>query len=807
MPERWDEIDRVWHAVLERPEPERAAAIDELCAEDQPLRRDVESLLAHLLRASAAGFGAAAVGTVGARESLIGRQLGSYDVHTLLGAGGMGEVFQATDSTLAREVALKILPDLWLADPDRQARFDREARLLASLNHPNIGSIYGVQVTGSVRALVLELVEGQTLAERLASRRGTSRVPRGLPIADVMIIAPQIVDALEAAHARGIVHRDLKPANIKITPEMRVKVLDFGLGLAIGSAAGHVGFPSSSASTAVSKGTLHGALLGTPAYMSPEQARGWPVDIRTDIWAFGSVLYEMLTGAQAFGGDDVGQVLANVLKGEPDWTALPADTPRSLRVCLRRCLHKDPGKRFHHVADVRLALEGAFELTAGDGDQSSRSGRLATRAVSAGWAVAALMAIIVTIAVAMALRRTPAASPEPRAVMATPPVLVSPRAGGGGTATAGTIQKAIDIAARGATVSVLPGTYAETLTITKGLTLEATGVRSGVVVVAPSGAPESTIEIATSDPVTLRGLTVHVPGAHGIRGTGAVDLTVERSTVLAVNPPPGRNALILVSNDTGVTGARARTVVRQSVIDGAITRLPQGVPRPQSHAVQLVGDLDAVLEGNMVRRTGAICIVVDTRADFGGQTNVDILNNDIDECHPVARVGAIKVGSPSVALQSPKQPITATGVVNIIGNTIRNSSEDCLNNAIAYDVFAGRIERNRIVDFVQPCATPTPRNLSSAIWLGVRVTGIAVPPVTPTVRFNDIHGNAHAGLRVAPNQTIPTDASCNYWGSEQGPSGIGPGSGDAILVEPGAPAPVFRPFATAPIAQSAKTGC
>jgi serine/threonine protein kinase len=807
MPERWEELDRVWHALLERPESERAAAIDELCSDDQTLRRDIESLLAHLVLASAAGFGAAAVVVSDARESLIGCQLGSYAVHTRLGAGGMGEVFQATDSTLAREVAIKILPDLWLADPDRQSRFDREARLLASLNHPNIGSIYGVHVSGSVRALVLELVEGQTLAERLASRAGTSGVPGGMPIADVVAIAAQIVDALEAAHARGIVHRDLKPANIKITPEMRVKVLDFGLALAMCTAGGAVGFASSSASTAVREGTLDGALLGTPAYMSPEQARGRPVDIRTDIWAFGCVLYEMLTGAQAFGGDDVGNVLANVIKGEPDWTALPADTPRRLRVCLRRCLQKDQGKRFHHVADVRLALEGAFELTPADGDGTSSSSQRFARAAFAGWAVAAILAVVATIAVAMALRRTPAASPERRAEMATPPVLVSPQVGGGGTAAAKTIQGAIDMAARGATVSVLPGTYAETLTIRRGLTLQATGERSGPVVLSPTGAPETAIEIATSDPVIISGLTVHATGKHGVRAVGNVDVTVVRTTVLAVNPPPGRNALILVSNDMRASGGRARAIVRQNVVDGAITRLPRGVARPQNHAVQLVGDVDGVIERNMVRRFGAICIVLDTREDFGGEMNVEIVDNDIDECHPVGRVGAIKIGSPSAALLSPKQPVTATGVVNVIGNTIRNSSEDCLNSAIAYDVYSGRIERNRIIDFVQPCADANPRNMASAIWLGLRLTEIRVPPVTPTVRFNDIHGNAHAGLRVAPNQKISTDASCNYWGSEQGPSGIGQGSGDAILVEPGAPAPVFRPFATAPIAKSGKTGC
>ena len=156
---------------------------------------------------------------------------------------------------------------------------------------------------------------------------------------------------------------------------------------------------------------------------------------------------------------------------------------------------------------------------------------------------------------------------------------------------------------------------------------------------------------------------------------------------------------------------------------------------------------------------------------------------------------------------SPKEPVTATGVVNILGNTIRNTSEDCINSAIAYNVYAGRIERNRIVDFVKPCASQNPRNMPGAIWLGLRMTGLRIPAITPTVRFNDIHGNAHAGLRVAPDQTAAADVTCNYWGSETGPSGVGPGSGDAILVESGAPAPVFRPFAPAPIARSGKSGC
>ena len=383
--ERWAELDRVWHAILARPESERLAAVDELCGDDPALRHDVESLLTHLARASAAGFGAGLIAVAGPgllpgqshRASLLGRQLGAYAVHTRLGAGGMGEVFQATDATLGREVAIKVLPDPWLADPDRQARFDREARLLASLNHPNIGSIYGVHHTGDVRALVLELVEGDTLAEHLANRAGTSSAPRGLPVADVMAIATQVLDALEAAHARGIVHRDLKPANIKITPDGRVKVLDFGLALMVSRGDDDAG-PALSRSP-LTDSTQCGALLGTPAYMSPEQARGRQVDTRTDVWSFGCVLYELLTGTPAFGGMEVGEILASVITREPDWTLLPTDTPRRLRLCVRRCLQKDPAKRFHlsvtygwHWRELSTPLRRTKGLIQSDGHFRAR---------------------------------------------------------------------------------------------------------------------------------------------------------------------------------------------------------------------------------------------------------------------------------------------------------------------------------------------------------------------------------------------------------------------------------------------------
>jgi hypothetical protein len=797
-PERWQTIDEVLKAVLARPEPDRAAAVLELTAGDELLRAEVQSLLSHLARASAAEFGDAPLAVGVPRATLLNRQVGPYAVQELIGVGGMGDVYRAHDPTLGRDVALKSLPEPWLSDSERCIRFEREARLLASLNHPNIGAIYGVHQGDGVRALVLELVEGETLAERIARHARGNHERRGLPLTDVTMIVGQLLAALEAAHERGIVHRDFKPANIKITPDGRVKVLDFGLARVLIGSDGD----SAARGTDDPSSTRLGGLLGTAAYMSPEQARGRAVDKRTDVWAFGCVLFEMLTGTQAFGGGDIAETLSNVIRADPDWSALPRDTPRALRMCLRRCLQRDPDQRLHDVADVRLVIEGAFDSHDGDGDEGRVAWFRRDVAVAGGLVVA--MATIVALGVMVILSGRPDA--DPTGSVATPRVMVKPKIGGGGSATTRTIQEAIDLAVRGATVTVLPGTYAEPLIIRRGLTLEAAGERSGQVVVAPPGAPETTIEIATTEPVIIRGLTLHASGGTAIRAIGEVDLTVERTSILAVNPPSELRALVHVGNDIRKSGARAKAAIRQNVIDGAVTALPRGVARPQNIAVQFVGDVDAVLEANMIRRTGAICVVVDTREDFGGHTNVEILSNQIDECHSIGRVAAVKVGSPPVGLLSPRLPVTATGTVNVIGNTIRNSSQDCLNSAISYDVFSGRIERNRIVDFVQPCASANPRNLPAAIWLGLR-PAIRTPAVAPLVRYNDVQGNAHAGLRIAPNQTIPADVSCNYWGSAKGPSGIGPGEGDAIVVEPGAPAPGFLPFARSPIAQRSSPAC
>jgi eukaryotic-like serine/threonine-protein kinase len=279
---------------------------------------------------------------------ITGTRLGSYEVVAQIGAGGMGEVYKAHDTKLGRDVAVKVLPQAFAHDADRLARFQREAKVLASLNHSNIATIHGLEQSNGTNYLVMELVQGETLAERI-KRDGA------LPVEEALKIAAQIAEALEAAHEKGIIHRDLKPANVKVTPEGKVKVLDFGLAKAF---AGDVADSNPSQSPTLSAvATMQGVLLGTAAYMSPEQARGKAVDKRTDIWAFGCVLYELLTGKQAFQGEDITEILAAVVKTEPDWNGLPECTPPAIPTLLRRCLRKDRNQRLRDAADARIEIE------------------------------------------------------------------------------------------------------------------------------------------------------------------------------------------------------------------------------------------------------------------------------------------------------------------------------------------------------------------------------------------------------------------------------------------------------------------
>ncbi len=307
---------------------------------------------------------------------MIGKTVGPYRIVARLGKGGMGDVYRAHDPRLARDVAIKSLPEALAAEPDRVARFEREAQLIASLDHPHIGAIYGIEQVGEARFLVLELVEGGTLADRLVSG--------GIPLGRALSIARQIADAFEAAHAKGIVHRDLKPANIGLTADDVVKVLDFGIARTTRA----VDTDQTSAPTAASV-TRAGSVIGTAAYMSPEQARGLPVDRRADIWAFGVVLFEMLAGRRPFEGPTTSDVIARVLEYEPDWDGLPAATPPRIRLLLRRCLAKDLRKRLHDMGDALLEIDEELSHPGSDHDGVAVPGRLRSRE-RVVWAAAAL---------------------------------------------------------------------------------------------------------------------------------------------------------------------------------------------------------------------------------------------------------------------------------------------------------------------------------------------------------------------------------------------------------------------------------
>jgi len=434
-PDRESDLERICHAALERPAAERVAFLAEACRGDEALRRDAEDLLAN--ESAAASFLEVPVEGRWMREAggstgpalAAGQRLGSYTIGAPLGVGGMSEVYLARDSTLGREVAIKVLPALFTRDPDRLARFEREARLLASLNHPNIATIYGIEHVDGIHALILEVVEGNTLAQRLdqaafglsgrrkAGREQSLKAPAGLPLGDALTIARQVAEAIEAAHSKGIVHRDLKPANIKIRPDGVVKVLDFGL-----ARAAHGDAPVSDAtppSTLTVGPTREGAILGTAAYMSPEQARGLAVDRRTDIWAFGCVLYELLTGHTAFAGATSSDTIAAVLEHEPDWTALPATTPPPVRSLLRRCLQKDPAKRLRDIGDAGFQIDEALNEPAwsmpGTGPKPApMTGRLL-------WAAALVGAVAATAATAWSLRPAPLEPDEVRLETTAPP--------------------------------------------------------------------------------------------------------------------------------------------------------------------------------------------------------------------------------------------------------------------------------------------------------------------------------------------------------------------------------------------------
>jgi eukaryotic-like serine/threonine-protein kinase len=380
-PERWRHIDKLLGEALELEVSQRAAFLDQACADDEELRRKIDALLAAHEQAEnfieAPAFGEAAQALADEARSMVGRQLGHYQVSALLGAGGMGAVWKAKDTRLGRDVAIKTLSIELDQHSDRLARFEREAKLLASLNHPNIAAIHGLDEDRGTRFLVLELVEGDTLAERL--RHGA------IPLHESLKLARQISEALEAAHEKGIIHRDLKPANIKITGDGTVKVLDFGLAKAFAEDEVHAD-PSDSPALSI-ESTEQGMILGTAAYMAPEQARGRKVDRRADIWAFGVVLYEMVTGTRLFQGADPTDTIASVVMKEPDLDQAPAPVRR----LLRKCLEKDPKNRLRDIADAWELLNDPLVAADAPHPQARR------REPTLPWIMASVLGIVAIV--------------------------------------------------------------------------------------------------------------------------------------------------------------------------------------------------------------------------------------------------------------------------------------------------------------------------------------------------------------------------------------------------------------------------
>ncbi len=357
-PERWQKVERIYNAALEQEPEKRKAFLNEACAGDDALRKEVESLLACQTEAGSfiespamdlAAESLARNSVVEPSADLSGRRLLHYTIRGKIGAGGMGDVYRATDERLSRDVAIKSLPQEFADDQERLSRFEREAKLLASLNHPNIAAIYSLEESDGKRFIVMELIEGGTLAQRL--------LKGPLPVDEALVVCLRIAEGLEAAHEKGVIHRDLKPANVMLTANGKVKILDFGLAkpLAAASAAA-VAMQLPMITGAMTK---PGAILGTAAYMSPEQAKGGPVDKRGDIWALGCILFECLAGRRAFPGDTVSETIAAILGREPDWEALPTATPAAVRKLMGRSLRKDPHERMHDAADMRIELNEA----------------------------------------------------------------------------------------------------------------------------------------------------------------------------------------------------------------------------------------------------------------------------------------------------------------------------------------------------------------------------------------------------------------------------------------------------------------
>jgi Tol biopolymer transport system component len=409
MPDRWRQIEELYHISMERDSDERSAFLAEACAGDLALRREVESLLAYqkqaelMLETPALEMAARRLAKdhIGMLE---GQQIGSYEILSLIGRGGMGEVYRARHLKLERDVALKLLPAQFSLDPERVRRSEQEAKTLASLNHANIAAIYDFVESSGIECLVLEYVEGQTLAQRLQRGR--------LPEAESLDIARQIAEALEFAHERGIIHRDLKPGNVMIRADGKVKVLDFGIAKILESDVSADSAPAARSATGTSA-------LGTPSYMSPERAKGQNANRNSDVWAFGCVLYEMLTGKRAFDGDSAAEILDHVVKTEPDWSALPDETAPDIRKLVQRCLRKDTQQRLQNIGDARIEIDDVRKPQTGTHRTPWSIRRRRKIVFTAAFALVTITAFVMAV---LAFRPAPL-PPEMRLEITTPPTI------------------------------------------------------------------------------------------------------------------------------------------------------------------------------------------------------------------------------------------------------------------------------------------------------------------------------------------------------------------------------------------------
>jgi serine/threonine protein kinase/Tol biopolymer transport system component len=579
--ERERTIERICQAALEHPVAERAAIVAEACRGDESLRREVEALLGQEGASAFLETPALAVAAHGVRAMApalgVGQRLGVYTIVAALDAGGMGEVYRARDTRLGRDVAIKVLPSLFTGDTDRLARLEREARVLAALNHPNIATIHGVErldsSTGSGQALVLELVEGETLYEQL--QHGP------LPLDKSLTIAKQIAEALEAAHGNGIVHRDLKPANIKIRPDQVVKVLDFGLAKVLDHEPGGPGTAD----------TLPGVVVGTAAYMAPEQATGQTADARSDIWAFGLLVYEMLTGRSGFAGETVPEVLANVQKAEPDWTALPPTTPPAIRSLVRRCLQKDRSRRLRDIADARFQIEEALSEPAAIAAVNAPAKRARERLA---WAAALVGVGVVAVISAFIYQNRPRAEPPEMRLEITAPPTADPAS--------------LAISPDGRTIAFVATSEGQSRLWVRGLDAEsARPLAATVDAQLPFWSPDSRslgffvgtqlkrIDVDSGDSQTLA--SVWAPGG----GTWNRDGTILFSTA---------NVELFRVPATGGESAKATTLTQEA----RSHRLPQFLPDGRHFLFHALGTLPGIYGGQLGSSETRRLVEADTAA-------------------------------------------------------------------------------------------------------------------------------------------------------------------------------------------------